>query len=443
MTTRPTDIPEWATVLSGGSDLIEPPPGKQQQGFLPFERPSSGFLNWAWNRFSDWAAHFAGVGSLFLTPQAAVRAPVTGPIVVGDMFILDEREATALAGDIVLNFPGVGGATDSFRLDSSGELVATINDTTGAGQLVERDTGVIVSTFVLTNPTGTGIQRVLFDGVDIVVGYDAFVECFSATTLLSKWVMAFGTINDLAWDATQVYLVTTTGAVQLRALDRTSGASNWTFDHGSAGSDLFSVATNGRLVFVAGDASDKASLATIRAVVAVDGSDLTNEGGNGVNLLGWNAIQGTLTSKGLLLATDGRALYVGQGDEIERRGCGDGVIRGSRTAPELVQSLSVDDRLVVAAWWNEVPLGAGGISAYEKDESIAEAWRQIGPTGGTSRQQNQAVTDGGAVFVAAPVVGGDVTTRLARGNRARRWRRLDPSVDTEAPMRQLVAPADA
>jgi hypothetical protein len=433
MTTRPTDTPRWGTIPSGGSQVIEPPDGLQDRGWLAFNKPPAAFVNWAWNRFGDWVAHFASTASRFPTLQGAANAPATAPLVVGDSCLIDEDDG------------GIPGALVTATIDSvltvaiidadagsDGILYAGID---GGGlrriRLNERDGSGLIREYVATNAI-TNITKVLYDGVDVIASYDdgivATVESWDAATGVSNWVVTpvvgVVTIEDMAWDDSQIYITSALAAGELKALSRATGATNYTFDHGAA---LRSIATNGVLVFVQGPASAHASGATLRGIVAVNGFDATGEGGLGTDaFLAWDIVEVTPNITTKALATNNRTLYTHNGaglGTLHARGCSNGVSVVSVTPSVSPVYIRVDQDNVYLT-------GTSLLFAYDKT-SLAEIWRLDPVT-----PNNSIATDGAALFFQ--------NDNRARGNqRPTAFRRLDPSAEKQLLLRQLLVPVDS
>src|SRR5690606_27107546 len=57
MADRPTQVPEWAT--GEGADIVEPPAGKKEQGWVQGEKPPAGFFNWLFSLLTRWIAWLA------------------------------------------------------------------------------------------------------------------------------------------------------------------------------------------------------------------------------------------------------------------------------------------------------------------------------------------------------------------------------------------------
>ncbi|MFH0902155.1 MAG: hypothetical protein V2A73_16105 [Pseudomonadota bacterium] len=59
---KPTELPTWATnggtdPISGQSNVLEPPDGKQADGFHYLEKPARNWLNWLLNLIYQWCAY--------------------------------------------------------------------------------------------------------------------------------------------------------------------------------------------------------------------------------------------------------------------------------------------------------------------------------------------------------------------------------------------------
>ena len=57
MADRPTQVPEWAT--GEDADIVEPPAGKKEQGWVQGEKPPAGYFNWLFSQLTRWIAWFA------------------------------------------------------------------------------------------------------------------------------------------------------------------------------------------------------------------------------------------------------------------------------------------------------------------------------------------------------------------------------------------------
>lgn len=429
-TPRPTDTPIWATVPSGGSSVDEPPSGLQIRGWIPFNKPPAAFVNWLWNRTSAWSGHFASTASSFPTLEGAANAPAEAPLVVGDSCLINEPDGVLPGVVTVVGMDAILSGSAKRAAGGDGVLYADLFGGITRVRLNERDGSGLIREYTLTNPSTAGIQAVLYDGVDVVAAYTDGItltlECWNAVTGVSKWVVTpvvgVTAINNLAWDATQIYLVSGLVNAQLKAIDRAAGGTNWTYDNG--GTSFQSVATNGFLVFVQGGASTQPSGATLRGIVASNGFDFTGEGGLGTDAtFAWNVIETTAgAGTGVTIATDGRTLYTASGigtPVLELRGCADGLAAITRTLPAQANTMAVDQDQVYIVTTGSVLVG------YAKT-SLVQAWKQTSVTA-------NVVTDGSALFA-----GND---RLARGNRPPYiFRRVDPSVETQLPLRQLLVP---
>ena len=305
----------------------------------------------------------------------------------------------------------------------------------GAGTIVsrERDTTTAVATYTKTN-VGNNF-KVCSNGEYVALAYGAFVELFDHDTGVSQWVHNnVSTVNDICMDGTHVYVAGQLAANQVKALTIAAGALTWSYDHNA---NLFSIATNGRQVFVAGTASGHGSAATMRALDAATGNDAANEGGTALDTTGaaWDLAPNAIAANERL-ACDGRYLYAidsGAAAHLTVRGCADGVTLTSRNIAGLANehSIAVDQDLVLVAY---DAAGVNIVGAFNKsDLSMTWNWQ---PAAGAI---NSVATDGTAVFTGYDTGGGSSIARIYRGNRPGVWRRVDPG-DDYLPMRQLIVP---
>lgn len=424
MTTRPTDTPDWASAPSGGSVVTEPPTSKQLQGWLDFERPPSAYLNWAWNRFAAWVQHFAASSSVFPTMEDAINAPNTAPLVVGDSCWVDEADGGFPGEEVIADL--FNGATMGFKISACGAFVAAAVEDGGGNleiNLANRDGSGVFLKFAPTSVgTLASVRRILTDGVSVLVAYTVTagavqtVESFDAATGASNWVstpLTGGVINDIGWNQIHVYVVGSNNGRELVAVDRTTGATVYAYDHsGVAVAGLRSVAANGQLVFVAGAASGHASLATLRGILALTGADAAGEGGLGIDANAWDQAPTIGIFNGTLV-TDGRTLYVTEGGGVRATGTANGVAVGDVFPAPTGNSLSVDQDYVFV---DDI--------GYDKGTRAA-VWTGFAPV----------VTDGTAVFSGR--------RRIARGNYGpQRFKLIDPATASRVVMRQVLVPTD-
>lgn len=60
MAEKPNQLPEWAT--DPGADVVEPPEGKKQQGWIQGEKPPAGFFNWFFRLVYLWLDWLSWLG---------------------------------------------------------------------------------------------------------------------------------------------------------------------------------------------------------------------------------------------------------------------------------------------------------------------------------------------------------------------------------------------
>jgi hypothetical protein len=244
-------------------------------------------------------------------------------------------------------------------------------------------------------------------------------------------------------DGTRIYLVgeAGSGTHHARGVTLSTGAVAWSYQHTATGGDeLWSVATNGKQVFVAGDVSSYSSGASLRALYASNGYDEANEGGTGADTTGsaWDLSPGWEVTANQCLATDGRCLFVGYASgavrQLEVRGCADGTVTASLSFAGSVVAVAVDqDHVLVANSASPYK-----IWAYDK-QTLAPVWSFLNSAAGAPAPEAVA-SDGCAVFCGfTHTVLSRTLTRLYRGNRPGLWRRVDPDEDF-LPYRQQIIP---
>jgi len=448
-TTRPTDLPTWASApVNPADDVKEPPASKQAGGWLFEEPPPYNFVNWFWNRVASWAQHFSATASRFEQPEDAVEN--AGPVLAGAVFPVG---GTCLVKGDEDNIPGATHTADAAALGASGGTVAASGrsfavqfgdpDAGGAGdiEVFRRDgTGTKISTILAA---ATRTPRLLNDGVHVAWadGNSIRLNNHDNGTSVYSVALAPGAINDIAWTHDRIYVVGTFASGQLKAINRLTGATIWSYDHNA---DLHSVAVYGNQVFVAGDASGHGSGATIRSVRASDGFDNAGEGGLGTDALQWDAVQGTPSTLQHMLAADGRGLYVGQGQEVDVRGLADGLVVDSITTPftDDVRSVNIDHERLVVGTSNRTTGGggSGALHVFDRD-TLAQVWRYRDGAGDT--RIHDTATDGHALFVAQEIGLANTLPRLYRGTRTGWWQRVDPSTSAAlaiGALRQLLIP---
>lgn len=430
MTTRPTDTPDWASSPTAPAVVVEPPTPLQTKGWDPFDTPPSGNVNWAWNRFAIWVQHFAGASSVFTSMEAAVNAPATAPFVIGDTCLVDEADGGLPGAVVTTLFPGV-----VTEISACGAFVAGAADDGGGDleiQIANRDGSGLIKTLV---PTSVGvfssIKRMRTDGVDVIFTYIVTtgsvqtVESINIATGLSNWAVAplvGGAIEDIAWNQDHVFVASSDAARQLVALNRSTGATVYAYDHGA---NLRSVEAGGLLVFVSGLAGTGAF--TTRGVLSLTGADATGSGGLGTSAFAWEIVQvGAIGTSTRRMATDSKTLFAGEGalgtTVVQRYSIADGVaITGTIPPGSDIIRLAVDQDYLY--------ISNTGIGAAFDKNSGAKIW-------------NSALT-GGRIMVADGTAAFESDSRLARGNFGPiRFKRINPATATHVAMRQLLVPTD-
>jgi outer membrane protein assembly factor BamB len=445
MPTPPSTRPSWAN-SAAPSDIATPPSATQAAGWLGGVKPPHEWVNWWWQLVGQWIDFVADTAQVFSDLTVAV----------------DYADANLSAGDMVVVFeddnatgPGTreaknqtGGTGPFGGIDACGDLVVfSIGAFDNRG--INRDldgsgpSGSPICNYVRTN-SGSN-YAIKTNGNRTVQAYGNYVECFNATTGASIWVFdATVPVADLCICAGYVYIVhgTTSGAGdatanrQLHKLALLDGAVQWSLQHGAGSVELRSVCTNGRQVFVAGQASSYASGANMRAIRASDGYDATGECNNGADTTGvcWNRVDAVIHGTGRVFDCDGAMLYSGYPSaatyQLEAIGQGDGI-----SAWQIAHTDGTMDAIHVSADQDYVYLcttdgGApanGYLEAYDK-RTGALAWRWADPDETPfPASPLAAVSDGCKVFVIGNA--DQYIYRVSRGNVPTRFRVVDPATE--------------
>jgi outer membrane protein assembly factor BamB len=419
------DLFTWAT--NPGAEVVEPLSSLKAQGYRGLvDVPPADEFNWLVQRLAELATYVYGAGTLDTLDKAAQNLPV-GYTCIVDEHDLDQQPlaqmtwtglvgmmSVAVAGDGVVYLRSVAGALEAKKL--SRDLTT---------ELLTYNFGGVI-------PTVAG-ARIVTDGALVLVcnGFVLYAFDFSTGALL--WTYNHGaTIRDACLAGDRAFLVgDASGPFSARCILIANGLQAWRYIHGG---DLFSCCTDGLRLYVSGDVSALPSLATTRAIVAQDGTDAFNDGGNGIDATGtaWD-YAGNPSTMGGWLQTDGRHLY-------EITDSGGGYIVAMRetargTAPlvtdnivgSTVAMLALDQDFVY--YFGDT---VGHVICYDKDDLHAKQRTiQAAMAAGTG-----FVSDGCALFMAGP--GGIV--RYYRGNRARLWRRIDPAATRYTPYHWLLVP---
>lgn len=430
MSVRPTDpVPNWAD--SGTRTTPSTP--ERDSGFAVLDIPPFDWVNWFWGVIADWVSHLATSASKFASLHDAVTA-----LAIGDTGIIDEHDGASFPGASLIT---VALANTATGIDVSGRSVSYIDGAPGTLKLVERsDLTTDVNAAAFTVTAGV-LRRTLTDGKYVAVITGNRVELFDHDAGgAALWSYDHGAaVNDIAMDGTNVYLVGAagTGTHHARAIVIATGLSAWDYDHGGV---LQAVATDGRRVFIAGAASAFGSGATMRALNASNGFDAANEGGTGLDTAGiaWDLVDANGPSTFAQLAVDGRGLLVvgmsAGTNRIQLRAVANAASLGFLDLTGAnVPRVAVDQRFVYAI--DLVAYVNARVIAWEK-RTGARAW-----ISGDDQDFNQVASDGAALFASLASTATFELAKLARGNRARVWRRVDVA-DDYLPARQLIVPAD-
>lgn len=80
MAEKPNQLPEWAT--DPGADVVEPPEGKKQQGWIQGEKPPAGFFNWFFRLVYLWLDWLSWLGDE-IKPRSEGGINVPGGVEAG------------------------------------------------------------------------------------------------------------------------------------------------------------------------------------------------------------------------------------------------------------------------------------------------------------------------------------------------------------------------
>lgn len=431
MTTRPTDLPDWASGPT--ADVVTPSTSKQANGWYHLEPVPNEWVNWFWNRVTQWLSHLSTASSRFESLEAAIEAAApAGPLAAGDTFILYEDDSDQAAGTLLLNNPFSGVVPVS--ADATGKSTVSVEPTGTFLWSRDRDGGFIRSYTVTTAITTA--RAIASDGRYVVVAHDNYLECFDHDTGASQWEYNHGgAVNGVAIGTDHVYMVgADVSNVSVRAISIATGLSSWNYDHGA---EVFSVAYVGDQLLIGGAASAHGSAATTRAIEAATGKDAANEGGLGTSALDviWDSTLGAFTKAGQLV-TNGRIVGLRTGTSalraINLRNAG--TVHTFAVA-DTCTGVAIDHSMIYAC--DDEGINDGAVYAWDLANGAAIwKWRDSA----TPRRCGGLVSDGAALWVWG-FQSTDSGWKLARGNSPELWRRVDPGISKNLPLRQLAVPA--
>ena len=412
---KPATTPTHDT---NGTLLTTPPAGILSDGYQPLDKPAAGWFNWLFYWVCQWIAWLDVRTSTYSLLETLIAGTA-----IGETAELVETDATSsLPGSSISNF-AAGGSVLSLAVDGTYVYVAR-------AAVVTRYTRAGVSTGVTYTPTNAGtVVRVVTNGEVVVVAYGNYVEAFEITGA-SRWVVNHGAqVRDVCLTATFVYMVGAISAnIHVRALGISTGALSWSYRHSAAGT-VWSVASDGRSVFIGGTASSYATGANVRALNASNGRDAAADPPAAVadtDGLAWDKVAATDIISGAALAVDDERLYLGYqaAVTIETRAKLTGEVLATVTPPSTVTvvGLAIDQDFLIVG-------GSSDESFALAKRDLSTAWRYNG-TGAAI-----VTSDGAAAWIAY----GSTVYRVARGNRVGRWLRVAPS-GVGHPYRWLAIP---
>jgi hypothetical protein len=374
-----------------------------------------------------------------LTLDGAFSVPVFAPLVVGDTFVGEEYDGATIPGEVVLGnvAPAVfvhARAADVVSLARE-VLYLDFGPAQNFVYAFARD-GSSVAPIRTYTPASLGQTNFTANDTHVVVwqvtpSITGDVEVFDRATGASLGTFAHGAEVKrctLGTDGDTVFVCgVNTGAFDVRSLSIAGSLSlNWSYDHLGAViafQSVQGVVQFGRYLYLRGSTSSHASLATMRAIEAATGDDLTGEGG-GVSTLPnvWNS---TLASNGPI-DTDGKIVVTATTNALAVVNVFDGSTIATLTRAVAVTGVGIDDDLIYAGQLDT------DLIAYSRKDGFVPVWMYRAPAGNIGPKFS---VDGGAVFVANSGGGaGEQTPRISRGNTSPRlWRRVDPATDIGLP----------
>lgn len=428
---RPTTSPEFAE-SAAVSDVSQPLPAILSTGWPFGLKPPHEWVNWLQRLTGQWLAWLGGggLGNPYQDPATAYA-----DMADGDFARVWDATAPSSGGT---SYGSITIGADLIDCDGDGVYVYMLTSTTG-----RRRTRLSPHTVSgVYTPTNAGTRvAIAGNGRIVVIAYGNYVEAFEPTGA-SRWVYNHGAlVADVCLYHDKVYAVGSADGSghELVCIDQTAGTKTWGYDHGNT---LVAVCAAAKRVFIAGAISIHATGATLRAVVAADGKDAANEGGNGAdgNGLAWDQVQTSAQTARHTLATDGQHLYCGYPSsaaaELDVRGVGDGEVVFDRVLSYSVSSVCVDPVGVLVTTNN---VSDGYLWSLDR-QTLSTQWKTAVAS---AIPYLAAWSDGYDVFVATAT--GTAASELrwmARGNGAPTiWHRPDWTVtDHDSPWRGLINP---
>lgn len=432
----------WAeSPPSGRTAIVAPAAQRQAEGWVENRPLSAEEINWLWNAVGGVTQRVAK-----FTAQETAASTLSA----GMSCILDEdSEDTPFAQEgFVFNGGGGDGTMD---VDSQHVYYCRGN----YGERWDREpSGGAPTNRIQYDASGspTNSNAIVSDGETVFMAVDNRVVAFNAATATQLWDYDHGAeVHDIAL-VNDTHLVLGgalgTGNVHVRVLSKAAGAASGTYQHSASGA-VYAVASNGRQVFIAGDASSYSSGATIRGLIVL-GSVLRDEAGEGPNTastagMAWDdASFGTTLRKGCL-ACDRKRLTVIHPQtklvQVELRSVADGRVLQSRQIAEEPRGVTMDHSFVYVACADTIGSGAVGCCEVYALPELAYCHRIYSDGsvsgGGASNEGVMGIaSDGTAVFLNQ--VGHSIITRHRVPAGSRMWARVDATERQHPPHQQLI-----
>lgn len=444
MSSTPTVIVWAESPPSGRTAIVAPSAQRQAEGWVENRPLSAEEINWLWNAVGGVTQRVAK----FATQEDAAET-----LSEGMSCILDEdSEGEPFAQE---GFSVAGGTAEG-RIDVDSRYVYIT-----AGAFAERfdraPSGSTVPpsgrTQYSPSPSGSTARAVVTDGTTVFLAVDDRVVAFDAATASQLWDYDHGAaVHDLALvDDTRVAMCGAlgTGNYHVRMLSKSGGAVSGSYQHHSTAGVVYAIASNGRQIFIAGDASDYTSGATIRGLRNVGGlfRAATTEGGATATTSGmaWDDARFGTTVRHAALACDRRRLAVLHPEsalvQVELRCAADGTVLQTREIAEEPRGVAMDHSYVYVSCSDSLSTTPTGFVEVYALPDLAYCHRIYSDGSGyTTGDPDEGVfgvaSDGTAVF-AREVLHGVVTRhRVPAG--ARLWARVDATDRTQPPFQQLI-----
>ncbi len=416
----------WAT--DAAADVSEPSASRKLLGYVAGLIPPAGQHNWLFQKLGQWVTFLSTSPVVYATQEAAAADTSSG-----DVCIVDEKTDNS-AGNLETGYASNGKAAGTNILDIA--VSATHVYYLEAGVTVHRGAlrsapGTPTLTLTQTN-AGTAI-RIVTDGDRVLICAGNYVEMFNATTGVSVWAYNHGaTVNDACFGAGGVVFMCGalgTGNMHARTLSRTLGTAIASYRHSNAAGTLEACAYANDLYYIAGAASDYASLADVRALTTGLLAE-TAEGPGSADTTGraWNRNFGTSIVRNGAMTTDGRLLWLGYPTGATYQVMAYNLVTGATVAEidlgtHTTQSLDADHRWIVVGTIDTGDTDRGHVYGIDP-QTMQVAWHYRYAVATTIL--NGVVTDGSRAWACLSIaVAENGILKIVTGRDTSTFRRMD------------------